>query len=78
MPLFLVNPHPETVLSVTAAGTDASYTLTHSFGTQEVVVTIRETATNEVVYADVVLAANSITVTFAEKATQTFSVVVMA
>ena len=69
-----------TISAATAvdSGTDASYTLTHSFGTQEVVVTIRETATNEVVYADVVLAANSITVTFAEKATQTFSVVVMA
>lgn len=47
-------------------GTSTTITVTHSLGTKDVQVTIRDTATDAVVYADVVAATtNTVTVTFA-------------
>lgn len=50
----------------TTCGTSASWTVTHNLGTQDVAVTIKDVATQAVVYADVVMtSANVVTVTFA-------------
>jgi hypothetical protein len=66
--------------SVTLSGTAASQTVTHNLGTQDVVVSVRRTADNVVVYTGVTAATtNTVTIDFATTVTaNAYRVTVMA